>query len=292
LVFFFAGAGAIAAQDAEAVKQADDLDWNGNYKEERTALLSALARPGTPADQAEAYWRLARATLNIGDTDFTSGTITADQAIKLYEAGENYADLAIKLDASNPGGYFWKAANMGEWGQTRGILDSLFKAGPMRDNLRLALKYNPEMAEAFYVLGELYEKAPGWPLSFGNVEYSISLGRKSVALMEQQAASGQQPGRYDIDYISLAGHLWARNWDAARRTGEQPDMLRQFNERTDNMEKQFFYEGTVTLKNMSDRDEARAMLKDAIAELEADSRRTSGQEKDLRAARALFASFR
>jgi tetratricopeptide (TPR) repeat protein len=281
-----------AKEETDALKQTDDLDWAGKYVDEKAMLLDWAAKTTDTASLAEINWRLARATLNAAELDFLAQRLTVDQVLKLYEEGEAYADKAIKLNPENPRGYFWKSANMGLWGQTKGILDSLFKAGPMNDNLRIALKYDPDFRDAFYVLGELYEKAPGWPLSFGNVEYSVSLGRKSIDLMENDLSAGKIPWRLEGFYTALASHLWARNWDTTRRANTQADWRRWFNEKTDIVEKHFFYEGTITIKNMSDRDEAREIIQKVIAELESVTNRTVGQEKDLNKAREVFATFK
>ena len=55
--------------------------------------------------------------------------------MKIFEKGQEYADQAIAADPQNNLGYYWKSSNIGRWGQVKGILNSLFKAGPMRDLL-------------------------------------------------------------------------------------------------------------------------------------------------------------
>jgi hypothetical protein len=274
------------------LKQADDLDWVGQFKQEKELLLQALSGAATPAAQAEVQWRLARAADNVGDTDYKAKAITADQALKIFEEGESWADKAIKSNPALAEAYFWKSASMGLWGQTKGVLDSLFKAGPMHDNLKIALQYDPEYVDAFYVLGELFEKVPGWPLSFGNVEYSVSLGRKAIALMEPQISSGKLRGRNYSAYIALANHLWARNWDSNRRSAAKADQLKQYNERKDYMEKNFFFEGTLNLQPVSDRDEAREIVAFVIRDLEGIANRSATNESDLKAAREKAAEFK
>lgn len=264
----------------------------GGYAEEKALLQTALSQAAADAGRAEIYWRLSRATLNVADSGFNAKRINTDQALKLFEEGEGYADQAIKLAPNNPQGYFWKSSNMGMWGQTKGIFDSLGKAAPMNDNLRLALKQDRDFADAFYVLGELFEKLPGWPISFGNVDYSVSLGRKNIDLMEAQVASGKMRGHNYASYIALANHLWVRNWDARRRERAQTDMKRQYKAKKDYVEQQYFYEGNVTLKNMSDREEARDLLRFVIRELEAKADRTAGNNGDLQEARKKLAEYK
>jgi hypothetical protein len=290
LVFFLSGTA--FAQTTDSLKKADDLDWVGRYEEEKSLLENALTQAADDAARADVYWRLSRATLNISDNGLTNKKITSAQALKLFEEGEGYADKAIKFAPTSPRGYYWKSSNMGLWGQTKGIFDSLGKAGPMNDNLRLALKQDRDYSDAFWVLGELFEKLPGWPLSFGNVEYSVSLGRKCIDLMEPQVAAGKVKGRSYGPYLALANHLWARNWNAQRRQKIQADLKRQFNEKKDYVEKQYFYEGTISLKDISDREEAREILRFVISHLEADNNRTVGYENDLREARKKLVEYK
>jgi hypothetical protein len=292
VILVLGGAGNLYAQDAAVLKQADDLDWIGKYDEEKALLQAELPKAAEVAGQAEVYWRLSRATLNVADTGLKNKSFTTDQALKVFEEGEGYADKAIKLAPKSPRGYYWKSSNMGLWGQAKGIFDSLGKAQPMNDSLRLALKQDPGYADAFWVLGELFEKLPGWPISFGNVEYSVSLGRKSLDLMEADLAAGRIRGRTYGAVLALANHLWARNWDAKRRQGAQAEFKRQFNEKSDYVEKQYFYEGTIVIKNLSDRDEARELLRKVASELEANQNRTGGYEADLKEARQKLAEYK
>jgi hypothetical protein len=292
MVFCLFGAGIVFGQENDAIKKADDLDWTGQYRQEKDLLFENAGKNTDAKLLAEIYWRLARATLNGADEDYRAKRISTDEALKLFEEGEGYANKAIGYNSQNALAYFWKSSNIGIWGQTKGVLDSLFKVGPMNDNLKIALQYDPGLPEGYYVLGELYEKAPGWPISLGNVEYAVSLGRKSIDLMDARMKSGLLRGKYYVYFNSLASHLWARNWDAQHRANAAADQRRQFDERRDNIEKNFFYEGTISIPSMSDREEARQIIDTVISELEKMPNRTGGREKDLNKARELSSTFR
>jgi hypothetical protein len=291
-LLFVLTTGVVFSQDEDVQKKADDFDWEGKYQEEKILLDTALIKATRSADRAEVFWRLSRAVLNIADTDLKSNRINADRALKLFEEGEHHADMAISLAPNKPEGYYWKSSNMGLWGQTKGIFDSLGKAGPMNDNLRLALKQDPEFSDAFYVLGELFEKLPGWPISFGNIDYSVSLGRKCIDLMEAQVKAGKKRGLYYGAYIALANHLWIRNWDAKRRQNAQAGQRRELAKQKHYVDKNYFYEGTITLKNMSDREEARKLVQFVVDELGSVTNRTGGQEDDLKEARKKQKEYR
>ena len=97
------------------------------YKEEKTLLMDSLDSVKGNSDKAELYWRLARTALKLGDEAEKSGT-GPEMLLEIFEEGESYASRAIELDADNHLGYFWKSANIGRWGQIKGVLNALRKA--------------------------------------------------------------------------------------------------------------------------------------------------------------------
>ena len=42
--------------------------------------------------------------------------------LAVFTEGEGYADKAIAADPQNDLGYYWKSANIGRWGQVKGVL--------------------------------------------------------------------------------------------------------------------------------------------------------------------------
>jgi tetratricopeptide (TPR) repeat protein len=285
LLFCFLASATIIGQENDALKKADALDWDGEYRQEKDFLLEVAVKTTNAKMLAEIYWRAARATFSAADTEYRQGRISKSEAMGMYEEGEGYANRAIEQDGQNASGYFWKATNICLWGQIGGGLASLSRMESVESNLRTALRYEPESAEAYFVLGQIYEKAPGWPISLGNVEYAVSVGRKSIDLMETLIDSGRMRGRvYSFD-IALASHLWTRNWDVPKRAGKGTEQRRQFEKRHDIYEKNLFFEGTVSIPNISDRDEARQIIAVVIGELEKLPHRTINQQNEFEKAR-------
>ncbi len=258
---------AAAFSDVPAVAaQADALHDKGMYADARTLVLGAV--PGTPdgKSQAELYWRASRETLEIGNAAETNGEPQA-RILAVFTEGEGYADKAIAADPSNDLGYYWKSANIGRWGQVKGILNSLFKAGPMKDLLVKELALNPDRSDAYYVLGQLYRELPGWPVSFGDGDAAVSFGRKAVDLREQQLAAGTEKDLVYNFYTELAKSLWKRNWSAQKRAAEQAAKAAKLAAASAPLDKGSWYEGSVSLKAMSDREEARALVQWVITEI-------------------------
>jgi tetratricopeptide (TPR) repeat protein len=268
----------------------DQLHEAEEYEQTKSLIESSMAEAKSGAEKAELHWRLARAWLNLGDEAEDSGT-KEEALLAYFESGEAQAQKAIEADANNHLGYYWKSANIGRWGQVKGILNSLFKAKPMRDLLQQAVAVEPEHADSYYVLGQLFEQVPGFPVSFGDKDYAVSLGRKSLDLHEQQVRAGiEEEIDYDF-YTEMAKHLWERNYSAARREREQGRKKSKYQSISDPMEKNFYYEAAVSLKDTSDREEALELINWVIRELRNISKRTDSQDDDLKEAEEVLASW-
>ena len=281
----------LPAQATAALERADALHEEGAHEQAQSVLEEALGKARSGPEKAEVLWRLARAWLNIGEKAAEGGART-DEVLSFFEKGEALAVEAAQADANSHLAFYWQSANIGKWGQSKGIMNALAKARPMRDLLQQALRLNPDHADSYYVLGQLYEQVPGFPISFGNKEYAVSLGRRSVDLREAQVRAGREKQLVYDYYTELAKHLWARNWNSSRRSREQGKMAAAYNSASDAMEKNFYYEGTVALKSVSDREDALEILTRTVRELESLGRRTAGQEDDLKEARELLASWK
>jgi tetratricopeptide (TPR) repeat protein len=281
---------ALWADFRQEMAQADLLHKHGAHEEARALLEAELARGADGREQAEIYWRLARAWLNLGDQAEDKGA-KGEALLAFFAKGEELAQKGIEADPGNHLVYYWKSATVGRWGQVKGILNALAKAKPMRDLLHKALTLKPDHADSYYVLGQLFEQVPGG-ISFGDKDWAVSLGRKAVDLRELQVrAGGEEELVYDY-YTELAKHLWERNWSAAKRQKEQPRKAAEYAARTDPMEKNSYYEGTLTLKDLSDREEARELVAWAVGRLQALPRRTQSEQDDLQEALEVQAGWK
>jgi len=275
------------ADNSPAADQADALHDKGMYAEARNLLNTAAADAQGGKERAELYWREAREALELGDAAEAGKKPQAD-ILALFTEGEGYADKAIASDPQNDQGYFWKSANMGRWGQVRGILDSLSKAGPMKDLLVKEIALNPERSDPYFVLGQLYREVPGWPLSFGNVDVAVSLGRKAVEMRQAQVQAGTEKELVYSFYNELAKSLYKRDWSADKRASEQKAKGAKLAAAGTPLEKGSLYEANSDLQNMSDREEAKALVQFSVSELGKLADLTAPQAKDLQKARALL----
>ena len=273
------------AQLSEALEAADDAYREDDFEEAISLLEDALGQAGSDADRAEVYWRLSRSTLAFGDRRRDAGA-GEDVLLPIFEEGENYADRAIEADSSNHLGYFWKAANIGRWGQTKGILNSLFKADPMRELLVEAIEREADHAESYYVLGQLYEKVPSL-VSFGDADHAVSLARRSVVLHREQLASGEAEERREGFEVKLAAALLSRDWNERKRNREHAKKREAYPGAENELERGFYFEGTVPIPDMSDEEEAAELLEEVIAELEGRRSLSEQEARQLKEAKEL-----
>lgn len=87
-----------------------------------------------------------------------------------FEEGVGWGEEGVAADADSLEANFWLAVNYGSYGQEKGIMQSLALITPIREKAEHAL----ELDEGYFyggpwrVLGRLYHKAPGFPLSIGD----------------------------------------------------------------------------------------------------------------------------
>lgn len=259
-----------------------------NYLDENAKSIKILKANLTAVDSTKAraaiYWRLARDTFDIANAR-SSRSGNAGLQLSLYKKSEKYADRTIALDPQSPKGYYWKAACVGEIAQIRNLVRAFLKAGEVRDLLFKAARRGPSDGEVWYVLGRLYSRIPGFPLSFGNAVYAVSLGRKGLAARKAQVAKGTEQYVPEGYYIQLARELVHRGWSKTEREQRQPQEAKKYHGTSNPVKKNFYYEGIVHIPAVSDKAEAIEIDKGVVKRLEAMANRTPTQNQALRKAR-------
>lgn len=279
------GAMPIFAQLVDVFEQADALRDDERPRESLAVLEPYRATP-RGADRAEVLWRMAAATLMHGEQRRDAGA-PETEVLGLFEEGEALGRAAMEADPNNPLGYYWTSSNIGRWGETRGVLNSLFRAPEMRDLLTEAVTRDPDHADSYFVLGQLYARVPGI-VSFGNVEYAVSLARRSVDLMDAEVASGERDEASESFYIQLASHLIDRNWNQRRRERGQSSQRTAYNRASTSIDRGFTYEGVATIPAADDRREAATILREVISRLERVSDPRPSDTRNLTQARELL----
>jgi tetratricopeptide (TPR) repeat protein len=86
---------------------------------------------------------------------------TTEAKLAAYERGREIAQRAVELAPKSEEAHFWYAANTGRWGQTKGVMRSLFLLSTMREEVNILLDLNPRSARNRNVAGNFMAEVPG-----------------------------------------------------------------------------------------------------------------------------------
>ena len=270
---------AVSALDFTSV---DDLyDAGTDNQKVYETLQGMLSQAKAGEEKSEVLWRLARVCVDLGDK--------LDEKDKkgkfaIYEEGENYAIQSIS-EKPNYLAYLWKCANIGRYGQTKGVMDSLKKVDPMKSDLKTIIDDFKvlDSSETWYTLAVLNDAVPG---IFG--------GDSVAAVSYMRAACDTIPAKYIYGgtYKALAEMLYERNWSADKRAKEIKKMQTKWDKETkSSYDKYAYYEGAkgadatpiwvkTKLSAMSDRQEALVILKYAQSIYNSRSKHTASDDKN------------
>lgn len=118
----------------------------------RDLLEQALARDR----QVETMIALSRVYLLVGDIRAT----TADARLAAYERGRELGKRAVELAPRNEDAHFFYVANTGRWGQTKGVVRSLFLLPTVREELDILFTLNPHAARTHAVAASVSFEVP------------------------------------------------------------------------------------------------------------------------------------
>ncbi|MFZ5924749.1 MAG: tetratricopeptide repeat protein [Bacillota bacterium] len=184
--------------------RADEM-YRGRADVSKVRESVALLDEGLKAypEHYDILWRLARAY------EFIGGKSPRENKLATYEKAKDYAERATKANPSGLDGWYWYGLAIGRWGETRGILQSLSMAGPMRDALEKAIKIDPNHAPSYHVLACLYRELPG-VISFGNINKALEYFEKAIALNPNDVGLRLDTAKAFIkkkDYAKAREHL-------------------------------------------------------------------------------------
>ena len=171
------GEAAAPAAPADLLARAD-----AQYEKRADPAAAALAvdlyqkTVATVPGNYTAWWHLARACWWLGDH------VPREKRLSIFDLGKAAGEKAVALQPQGRDGHYWLGVCLGRISEERGVLNGLFLVGPIAEQMEAVLAINPRDAEAMHVLSILYRKAPGWPLSRGDLQKSLALAREAVAL--------------------------------------------------------------------------------------------------------------
>lgn len=106
--------------------------------------------------------------------------MTPDQKLEAYEQGRQAARRAVELDPKNVVAHFWYATNTARWGQTKGVLRSLFLLPTVNEEIQTVLDLDPKFTPIYGVAGNVAYEVP--QLLGGDLNKAEKMFRKGLEL--------------------------------------------------------------------------------------------------------------
>lgn len=106
----------------------------------------------------------------------------AEDKLFFYDKGVEYGEQGIEADPDSLESNFWLSVNYGSYGHEKGIMKSLSLISPIKELSEKCI----EIDETYFyggpwrVLGRLYNKAPGFPISIGDNKKSLKCLEKAL----------------------------------------------------------------------------------------------------------------
>jgi tetratricopeptide (TPR) repeat protein len=260
---------------ATALDQSDlekaDMLFASNQDVEGMKLVESLINGSlSDKEKSELLWRQSQFSHELTGKATSEGA-SKDEALAMYQEGMKLASQAIELNSNSPWAYYWRASNLGSWGSTKGIADSLGSLGKMKADLHACLKIDPKHGDAWSVLAIINADVPG--VLGGSIDKAVSQDRKGASLW-----NGNGIPNLEV-YGEMANHLIKRDWDSSKRTKKLKAKSKNFAKAGDMFQEAEYFEGSVDfnkapsysnkkLSQMSDKEEAADLLKWLISKLE------------------------
>src|SRR5215470_7647444 len=105
-------------------------------------LKAGLEKAAQTDPRPEIFLALAEVCFMYGDVRAQ----TAEEKLEAYDRGRQAARRAIELAPRSAPAHFWYGTNTGRWGQTKGVLRSLFLLPSVKEAMQTALELDPSYA--------------------------------------------------------------------------------------------------------------------------------------------------
>lgn len=105
---------------------------------------------------------------------------TEEEKLHAYDRGRQAAERAVELDPKNVWAHLWFAINTARWGQTNGVVTSLFLLPTVKREINTILKLDPNLPPAYALAGNVYYEVPG--LLGGDLAMAERMFRKGLEL--------------------------------------------------------------------------------------------------------------
>jgi len=164
---------------AESRPVAELRYWETRYHENAQKideLRSALELAAQKNPDLETLLALSQVCFMYGDVRAK----TPEEKMEAYDRGRQIAKRAVELAPKSAPAQFWYGTNTGRWGQTKGVMRSLFLLPTVKGAMETALHLDPSYAPAYALGGSIYYAVPEF--AGGDLDRSEALFRKGLEL--------------------------------------------------------------------------------------------------------------
>jgi tetratricopeptide (TPR) repeat protein len=138
------------------------------------AIRDGLEQAIKTDSRVENLVALARVSFIWGDIR----AMTEDQKLAAYDRGRQVAKRVIELEPRHVEGRFWYALNTARWGQTKGVVRSLFLLPTVKEAIEVILKLDPTFTPVYALAGNVLYEVPG--LLGGDLQKAEEMFRKGL----------------------------------------------------------------------------------------------------------------
>jgi tetratricopeptide (TPR) repeat protein len=105
---------------------------------------------------------------------------TDDEKLSAYDRGRQLGERAVELAPKNPEAHVWFAINTARYGQTRGVMRSLFLLPTVQREIDTILALDPKNVRGYSLAGNVYMTVPR--LAGGDVARAEEYFKKGIAV--------------------------------------------------------------------------------------------------------------
>lgn len=138
------------------------------------AIREGLEQTVNADTRVEHLVALARVSFIWGDIR----AMTDDQKLAAYDRGRQVAKRVIELEPRHVEARFWYALNTARWGQTKGVLRSLFLLPTVQEEIQIILRMAPQFTPVYALAGHVLYEVPG--LFGGDLQRAEEMFRKGL----------------------------------------------------------------------------------------------------------------
>ncbi len=164
---------------AQSPLVADLHVWATRYNENLQKideLRAALEQAAQKSPDLDTLLALSQVCFMYGDVRAK----TPEEKLEAYDRGRQVAKRAVELAPRSAPARFWYGTNTGRWGQTKGVMRSLFLLPTVKGAMEAALDLDPFYAPAYALGGSIYYEVPGF--AGGDLDRSEAMFRKGLEL--------------------------------------------------------------------------------------------------------------